>query len=93
MPLPRYFLKRYGLSDDEVLLNGLETFRDSYRVFEDIHDLCSYRLEDLDDVSVDRFRSRSSDVDSLRIIFPDVSVGADNARYGIFSNPNNPSDL
>ena len=81
MPLPRYFLKRFGLSDDEVLLNGLEVYRDSYRVLEDVHDLCSFRLENLDDVSISRYRANSADVDLLRIIFPDVSVGADNVRY------------
>ena len=81
MPLPRYFLKRYGLSDDEVLLNGLEIYRDSYRVFEDVHDLCSFRLEDLDAVSVDRYRSRSADVDLLRLDIPSAPVSADNARY------------
>lgn len=81
IPLPRYFLKRYGLSDDEVLLNGLEVYRDSYRVLEDVHDLCSFRLEDLDDVSLSRYLSNSADVDLLRLSIPDVCDGSHNARY------------
>lgn len=79
MPLPRYFLKRFGLSGDEVLVNGLEDYRRSYRNFEDFSDLSSGRLLRLDDLSTLRFSVRSSQFDSLSI--PDVSASADNARY------------
>lgn len=79
MPLPRYFLKRFGLSDDEVLVNGLEDYRRSYRNFEDFSDLSSGRLLLLDDLSTLRFGARCSEFDSLSI--PDDSASADNARY------------
>lgn len=89
IPLPRYFLKRFGLSDDELLLNGLVDYRDSFRMIDDVDDLCSFRLSDLDDVSVSRYCANSSDVDLLRLSIPDSSVGAVDACHGIFSNPQN----